>query len=287
MKTKRLAALTAIVAAVAAVPAVANHSWGTYHWATTNGEVGVRVNYALTGPWAGYLITATTQWDQSANLTLSAPVPVSVSRKRCNPIAGQILVCNDAYGPRGWLGIASIWTDSKGHISQGTTKLNDTYYASAQYNTPAWRAMVMCQEVGHDFGLGHVNETFTDPNTGSCMDYTNDPSGTKGTNGTAANIAPNAHDMQQLAIIYGHSDGYTSATASSATNFGVRTFGKPQPAAPVEVEPGESPAEWGAAVHFDGKGRPDIFRQDLPGGGHKITHVFWALETKRSEIHHD
>lgn len=287
MTIKRLAKFTAIVAALAAVPAVANHSWGTYHWATTNSVVAVRINYALTSQWTKYLTDANSQWDQSGNLALGTPVPVSVSRKKCTPIAGQILVCNDAYGQRGWLGIASIWTDSKGHISQGTTKLNDTYYALAQYNTPAWRAMVMCQEIGHDFGLGHVNEVFTDPNTGSCMDYTNDPTGTKGTNGTLANIAPNEHDYEQLATVYSHTDGYTTATASSATNFGIRTFGKPQPAAPVEDEAGDSPAEWGTAVHFDGKGRPDVFRQDLPGGGRKITHVFWALETKRSEIHHD
>ena len=34
------------------------------------------------------------------------------------------------------------------------------------------------------------------------MDYTNDPSGTRGTNGTLANIAPNSVDFQALNGIY-------------------------------------------------------------------------------------
>ena len=68
---------------------------------------------------------------------------VSVDRRKCNPISGQALVCNYAYGKRGWLGIASIWADGSKHITQATTKLNDSYYGSgSSYNTPAWRAMV-------------------------------------------------------------------------------------------------------------------------------------------------
>ena len=124
----------------------------------------------------------------------------------------------------------------------------------------------MCQEVGHDYGLGHVNENFNPPNTGSCMDYTNDPDG-GGTYGPS-NEYPNSHDYAQLATIYSHSD---------STNFAVRTVGQSNQGAPSEEAGGDSPAEWGRAVHVDGRGRPDVYQQDLGGGRKKITHVFWAM----------
>ena len=282
MKRITRIALAACATTLAAGPAGANHSWGNYHWARTSNPVALKVNTALTGNWGQYVGPAISQWDQSNVLALSGPAAVSANTKKCDPIAGQVLVCNALYGQRGWLGIASIWANGD-HITQATTKLNDTYFNTARYNTPAWRAMVACQEIGHDFGLGHVNETFTDPNTGSCMDYTNDPAGTAGTNGTKANTAPNQHDYDQLASIYGHLDSSTTATAS--TNFGLRQVGRPVPQPLPREGVGDTMADWGTPVHRDGKGRPDVFVKSL-GGGHKvITHVFWALEAKGTEAH--
>lgn len=293
MRKSRLAFTAAVSALLLAGPAVANHSWGTYHWATLDGTLHVKVNAALTDPWGPYFDTAIADWDASPDLDLTPSIASGVSRKKCTPIAGQILVCNDLYGQRGWLGIASIWADSKGHITQGTTKLNDTYFAMARYNTESWRRMVTCQEIGHDFGLAHQDENFSNTNVGSCMDYTNDPSGKAGTNGDRNNEHPDTkynppHDFDQLALIYNHlNDGYTTATSPTATNFGIREFGKPTAPPQQEDFSGDSPGEWGRSVHQDGLGRPDMFVQDLPGGGRKITHVFWALETKRSDIHRD
>jgi len=62
----------------------------------------------------------------------------------------------------------------------------------------------MCQEVGHAFGLGHVNENFNDTNTGSCMDYTGNPVGNE--DDSQDNTTTNQHDFEQLESIYGHSD---------------------------------------------------------------------------------
>ena len=61
----------------------------------------------------------------------------------------------------------------------------------AQYNTPAYRRFVTCQELGHDFGLDHQDEVFDNPNLGSCMDYTNDPDG--GAGGASATDPSNEH----------------------------------------------------------------------------------------------
>jgi len=272
MKTSIVrAALVAGVTIAALTPAIASHSWGGYHWAGNGQNLTLRVNTAITSQWNTSVNVAISDWNQSNELTLTGN-PVSANTKKCNPIAGQILVCNAAYGNRGWLGIASIWL-SNGHISQGTTKLNDSYFNQAQYNTPAWRALVACQEIGHDFGLDHQDEAFGPPNLGTCMDYTNDPDG-GGAYG-AGNEHPNAHDYAMLNTIYNHDDGFTTATAS--TNFGIREVGKAAPPSLSSEGSGDSPSEWGRAIHKDGKGRSDVFLKDL-GGGHKVlTHVFWAI----------
>ena len=266
----RVAALAAVCAAAIAAPAIAGHSWGGYHWAGNGTNITLKINKAITSQWTVSVNTAIADWNQSDELTLTSG-DVSVSRKRCNPISGQILVCNDSYGQRGWLGLASIWLSS-GHISQGTTKLNDSYFNTATYNTPAWRSMVACQEIGHDFGLDHQDEGFGPPNLGTCMDYTNDPDGV-GAYGPS-NEHPNTHDYDMLNTIYVHDDGFT--TAKLATNFGIRQVG--QPAGPASSEGiGDSPSTWGRAIHRDGLGRPDVYVKDLGPGQKVITHVFWAL----------
>ena len=269
MKVSTRVALAACVALGAIAPASATHSWGGYHWAGNGSNLTIKVNKAITSQWTTSVNDSISDWNASNELTLNGAT-ASVNAKKCSPIAGQILVCNAAYGNRGWLGIASIWLTS-GHISQATTKLNDSYFNSAQYNTPAWRALVACQEIGHDFGLDHQDEAFGAPNLGTCMDYTNDPDG-GGAYGPS-NEHPNAHDYDELNIIYDHDDGFTTATAS--TNFGIRQVGAAPPR--EQAGAGDSPAEWGRAIHRDAKGRPDVFLKDLGAGRKVLTHVFWAI----------
>ena len=262
-------------AAVALTPALANHSWGNYHWARTSNPFTLKVVDGVSTQWDSYLNEAISDWSASTVLDLAKESGAGVNAKKCTAISGKVLACNAAYGQRGWLGIASIWANGN-HITQGTTKLNDTYYAMAQYNTPAWRRLVTCQEIAHDFGLVHQDQNFNNANLGSCMDYTSDP------DGPPSNEHPNKHDFDQLETIYGHLDSSTTiASALAATDFGVRTPGGRAPAAPVaDNESGDSPAEWGRAIHNDGLGRPDIFIKDLGAGHKKITHVFWALDER-------
>lgn len=280
-----------LAVAVASSPAWANHWWGGYRWATMGGGLSVKVNAALTGTWSTYVgVAVTSDWEQSDALSLGSVNASSASRKKCSPISGEILVCNDAYGLRGWLGIASIWTDSKGHIAQATTKLNDSYFSLASYSSPAWHRLVACQEIGHDFGLAHQDETFANTNLGSCMDYTNAPAGGlyNGVDYGPSNEHPNAHDYDELRIIYLSStsnDGYVSAHPPSYTNFGVRDFTKPPVDTPLSAQPaGDSPAEWGRAIHTDSLGRPDYFVKGLGQGQEVFTHVFWAPDTRRADI---
>ncbi len=286
----RLALVSAAVVA-ASGPAAANHQWDNFHWGRTANPVSLKVNTALSGAWPAIVQKSIGEWNVSTVLTFpkssingtnSYLYKSGSGAKTCNPIAGQIMMCNALYGQLGWLGIASIWTNGD-HITQATTKLNDTYFNQARYNSPYWRAMVACQEVGHDFGLGHVNETFTDKNTGSCMDYTNDPSGKNAQNGPLENDAPNQHDYDFLKSMYGHFDSATTAKSSTSTNFGERKVGQPAPQSKNYAGAGDTAAEWGLATRRDGKGRPDMFVQKLPDGTLKITHVLWSPDAKGTE----
>lgn len=271
MKLARLAALAAVSVVAITVPASANHSWNNYHWARSGSQITPPVKMAVTSAWRNYVQTAAADWNQSSVIQSPGPTDVSNDPKRCAAIAGQILVCNAAYGKRGWLGIASIWLQN-GHISQGTTKLNDSYYgAGSVYNTPAWRAAVTCQEIGHDYGLGHQDENFNDDRTTSCMEYTSKPEG---------NEHPDFHDYAQLETIYAHPD---------ATNFGVVEVGKARAAPPglSGATSGDSPAEWGRAIGTDAHGRPNVYQQDIGNGIKKITHVLWAPGEGPQGRHHD
>jgi hypothetical protein len=263
MKMYHRVVLAATAAVLSLTPASANHSWGGYHWAGNGQELALKVNTTITSQWSTSVGKALSDWNKSTELTLSS-AGVSADPKKCSPIAGQIHVCNAAYGRRGWLGIASIWLDGNGHIVQGTTKLNDSYHDYAPYNSPSWRSLVACQEIGHDFGLDHQDENFDNANLGTCMDYTSNP------DGPPANTSPNAHDYDELKTIYNHNDGYTTATFG--TNATVRG-NRPVPAEGI----GDSPAEWGRAIHRDSRGRPDLFVKDFGSGQKALTHVLWAL----------
>src|SRR3990170_2409509 len=183
----------------------ANHSWGGYHWARTSNPFTLKLGDNLSSAWDSYLGTTSYDWSLSAVLNTTI-VSGRTKARICRPSSGRVEVCNYTYGFNGWLGVAQIWV-SGSHIAQGTVKVNDSYFNTSTYNTPPWRRLVMCQEVGHTFGLDHQDENFSNPNLGTCMDYTSDP------DGPPSNEHPNQHDYDQLATIYGHLDSTTTVGA--------------------------------------------------------------------------
>jgi hypothetical protein len=253
--------LTALLvsAAFAAFPALsyANHSWGGYHWARSTASFTLKLgDNVSTTTWDPILATTSSDW--SVSTVLDTTIVAGGSNPRnCRATSGQVQVCNSTYGNTGWLGVASIWISGL-HITQGTVKVNDTYFNTATYNTTAWRNLVMCQEVGHTFGLDHQDENFSNPNLGTCMDYTSDPS---------TNQHPNQHDYDELGIIYGHTDSTTTVKQSTTT-------GKMPPAmADIDIN---GPGQWGKLIHSSHGGWKETYELDF-GGGHKIiTHVIWA-----------
>jgi hypothetical protein len=268
MKKTMLRVALLSCATLAVGPAMASHSWGSYHWGRTANPLNLTIERQITSQWVSAYNGAEADWDQSTVLNLTPKdTNAGVNAKKCTAITGKVLVCNAAYGQRGWLGIASIWA-SGNHITKATTKLNDSYHNYPPYNTPAWRNFVTCQEIGHDFGLDHQDEDFDNSNLGTCMDYTSNPE---------SNQSPNSHDYQQLSTIYAHLDS-VDTSATQQTNFGMRVPGQAPVAPPgLNEEAGDSPAEWGRAIGSDRQGRSNLYVQDLGGGRRKFTHVLWAI----------
>ena len=241
----------------------ATHSWGGYHWARSANPFTVTFSNNLTSNWTPYLTTAASDWSVTSGPCNNAQNPVRTTvvsgnsnPRRCRPTSGQVEVCNASYGNNGWLGIAQVWVNGT-HIVQGTVKVNDYYYNQPQYDTPAWRSLVMDQETGHTLGLDHqdsdsYNADLLDAcGRGSCMDYSSDPSN---------NRTPNQHDYDQLVTIYNHPDGLAQPALAGPADNGVDL---------------ENPSSWGQAVRFaNGRG---VLYERVNGPGEKLyTWVIWA-----------
>ena len=229
--------------------ASAGHSWGGYHWARTANPFTLKLGDNVSAAWDSHLSTTSSDW--TASSVLNTTIVAGTARKNCRATSGRVEVCSNTYGNTQWLGIATVYA-SGSHITAGTVKVNDTHFNTAKYNTPAWRNLVMCQEVGHTLGLHHQDERFDNANLGTCMDYTNDP---------ATNQHPNGHDYDQLESIYSHLDSTTTVGATTS------------PSAAAESARQD---DWGRAIRTDSAGRPIMFVQDL-GAGQTITRfVIWA-----------
>ena len=271
----RILTLAVLAASLFVSNASANHAWGSYHWARTANPFTIKVGDNVASSWDSYLVSSCQDWAVTSGSCNNSQNPVRTnliagsvsSLKRCSAVSGTIQVCNGTYGNNGWLGIASI-SVSGVHITSATVKVNDTYFNTAQYNTPEWKRMVMEQEVGHCFGLGHQDEVFANADLldacgrGSCMDYSDDPTN-QGT--------PNQHDYDQLVTIYSHLDATTTIGAALPGN-GRANFGFDDEDGGVDPE---NQATWGRAVGFTQRGRANVFERELGNGRKILSYVLW------------
>lgn len=244
-------------------PVEASHSWGDYHWARTSNPFALKLGDNLTSNWDPYLATTSSDWSVSTVLDTSI-VAGGSNVKRCNPTSGRVEVCNSKYGSNGWLGIAQVWV-SGSHITQAVTKINDTYFIKPAYNTPAWKNLVMCQEVGHVFGLDHQDENFSNSNLGTCMDYSNDPS---------TNQHPNTHDYDQLVAMYTHLDSFNSFQNTLTQKL---PLGSSVSAGSRDVSL-ENRADWGKSL--EDNGHVALFEKDLGKGMKVFTFTIWAKDSQ-------
>ena len=184
------------------IGAYAGHSWNNFTWAKTSNSFTLMVVDSVSDNWWTELDETLTKWSASnvLDLQITKTDNSQSARQICGMVAGQIRVCNYSYGDTGWLGLASIGIDNKGHIDRGIAMLNDSY--SLHWQDQALKNHVMCQEIGHLFGLGHTSENGTSQQ--SCMDYSND----------WASQWPNAHDYDFLDVIYSSLENYNSYNTS-------------------------------------------------------------------------
>lgn len=208
MKRIPLALVATLTLLLVAPTAGANHSWQNFHWARSSNPVVLPVIDNVTGVWDGLLPPVAAEWGASSviDTTLRSGSTSLLQRLVCAPTAGAIKVCNANYGPTGWFGIAQVWANGS-HVYQATTKVNDFYFTGSFGNNTA-RRHVLCQEIGHDVGLDHVN-------TASCMNDNN------ATLSNPAYLSPNAHDYQQLEAIYAHLDGGAKIGSSARGTTGI------------------------------------------------------------------
>ena len=224
---------------------------GGYHWARPSNPFTLKLGDNVSGVWDTFLDTASVDWSASSVLE-TVVVPGGTTPRKCRPTAGRVEICNATYGKTQWLGIAQVWV-SGSHITQGTVRVNDTYFNTATYNTPAWRHLVMCQEVGHTLGLPHQDEDFYNPDLGTCMDYTSNP---------VNNQHPNEHDYDTLELIYAHLD--TTTTVGQTTSPAV---------ADVVLD---APHQWGNLVKSSRDGQIEIYELEVSHGHKVVTFVIWA-----------
>lgn len=231
--------------------AQADHSWGGYHWARTSNPFTLQLGDNVDSKWDSYLKTTSADWSASSVVDTTI-VAGSTRPRQCRATAGRVEVCNAAYGGTGWLGIASISISGGTHITQGTVKLNDTYFDTAKYNTPAWRNVVSCQEVGHTLGLDHQDEDFANADLNTCMDYSNNPE---------PNQHPNDHDYDMLTTIYAHLDSTTTVGSAAASTPGSSS---------------NSPKGWGQRVEGSRAAGHSTYVRHLGNGDSVVTFVTWA-----------
>jgi hypothetical protein len=245
----------------------ADHSWGNYHWARTASSFDLIVVNSTTNDWDSHVSIAISDWSQSTNLNMIEDTNGATSKKvrrRCRATNGQLRICNLNYGDTGWLGIAGISLDTQGHIVNGYTKLNDSYFSLPFYNNANWKKSVTCQELGHNVGLGHQDEDFNNTALGTCMDYQDPPTD-----------FPDTHDYQQLASIYAHTDTYDSFdTGSDNGDTSDGTCNAP-PGKGCNKAGANNDVGWGISIGR--RGNAETFIRVGKDGTRYLTHVTWAI----------
>ena len=157
----------------------ANHRW--YCWKYADAEI--NFYNGCTGSYSSYAneeaLTDSNSWHNYTEVNLN-PVGQQGTTDHLNCF-------NGSYGFNGWLGIAEILTYSGCTVQQGRSRFNQSYLDNPAYGySTTNKKHVVCQEIGHLFGLSHQKGMAQ-----SCM------------NDKILYVPnPNSHDQSMIASIY-------------------------------------------------------------------------------------
>jgi len=176
-----------LAAIVLITTASADHEW--MRWPQKDRLV-LEVGNNLDHRWQPQLEQAVKDWSNPKD---GNPVRLAIVTGAGNPDCGfergRIEICNWDLGPTGWSGATWADLDEDGNVVAMRIILNDYYHPEdGQWDREKNRQWVTCHELGHSLGLDHFNQPGVDLDT--CMDYSD-------------NVAPNAHDFEQLVEMYG------------------------------------------------------------------------------------
>jgi hypothetical protein len=205
-------ALTALLALLLAAPlltaaAASDVNGSGKFWPFHKTPVTISFGDNLSGPWEGYLQTAIKQWNKS-DVVRAKSSRGATNPAQCDKQDGTVQVCDSTYGTSvGWLGLTTL--DFNGDkIYAATIKINDSFFDQRQYDDPVAKRHTMCHEMGHAFGLDHVN-------TRSCMNDSDQAIFT--------NDQPINRDFKTLDQIYSKKNARASQVTTAGETPGVLT----------------------------------------------------------------
>lgn len=141
----------------------------------SNNGLQLMILNALDSDWYSFFDQAVADWDNGSPDVLTLSTSVVSPDSACQPLDGVMKVCNGDYGDNGWRGLNTAVITATGTITSSIAQMNEFYLSK---ESDARKQYTMCHEIGHGFGLGHVDENFDNKDLGTCMDYTNNPEGT-------------------------------------------------------------------------------------------------------------